>query len=456
MKANDSSIKRRRLLLLFWGSILLSSVLIIGETFSASTTYVTTETSETMQEGTYMGPDFCGACHTDQKTAWEGSMHQLAWNASTHITPDSECYTCHVNGTNYETGKFIGEDLYGFTATNDPLVDGVSCETCHGPFQAPGAPGHMPVTLAAELCGECHSPFHSNHGSHYERWSKSGHAHANVTLIESGAEVPRCIHCMSAEGAVWGVNTFAEIENGITCAVCHDPHTVEHENHGLRETTVFDTCVSCHSHETDTGPHLQRQVYDWEEEEFEDVTCATCHMYGVDYSSRTESWDKNTNHTMSATLASCGQENLNTNETGCHTDPEAAWAAKDTLIEQYKEKLAEVNESVVQAEDVFETANTTAGVDPDKLAKAMEHFEALDEVWGNIGQSATLAFHDPLHLEEMLDEANLEAQEVIRYSEEALEPPTTTTVSETGLQLLAVLGLGITLLVAVLRRRRVA
>ncbi len=408
-----------------------------------------------MQEGTYMGSDFCGACHPDQKAVWEGSKHQLAWNSSTHITPDRACYTCHVNGTNFETGKFIGEDLYGFTATNDPLVDGVSCETCHGPLQAPGGPGHMPSTLAAELCGECHSPFHSTHGSHYERWSKSGHAHANETLIESQAEVPRCIHCMSAEGAVWGVNTFAEMENGITCVVCHDPHIVEHETHGIREATVFDLCVSCHSHETDTGPHLQRQVYDWEEEEFEDVTCATCHMYGTDYSSRTESWDKNTNHTMSATLASCGQENLNTNETGCHTDPEAAWAAKDALIEQYEEKLAEVNESVIQAEDVFETANTTAGVDPDKLAKATEHFEALDEVWGEIGHSATLAFHDPMYLEEMLDEADLEAQEVIRYSEEALKPPTTT-VSETGLQLLAVLGLGITLLIAVLRRRRVA
>ncbi len=111
---------------------------------------------------------------------------------------------------------------------------------------------------------------------------------------------------------------------------------------------------------------------------------------------------------------------------------------------------------MVQAEEVFETANTTAGVDPDKLAKATEHFEALDVVWGEIGHSATLAFHDPWHLEELLDEANLEAQEVIRYSEEALEPPKTVTVSETGLQLLAVLGLGITLLTAVLRRRRVA
>ena len=443
LKANKRTINRRRLLLLFWGAILLSSVLIVGEVFSSSEAYLAaTETSETLQEGTYKGSDMCGACHTDQQAAWEGTGHELAWNSSTHITPDRNCYTCHYNGTNFETGKFIGEDLYGFTATNTPQVDGVSCETCHGPMQTPVGPDHIPLDLSGELCGECHSPSHSTHGNHFERWSLSGHAESNKYLLERAIESPSCIHCHSAEGALYDVTTFAEVENGITCPVCHDPHSDENEHH-LREATVFDTCVTCHSHETETGSHLGLETPDGGE-----ADCATCHMYGLDYSTRLNAWEQNVNHTMSATIASCGQVDLETNDTTCHANPEASWLGKNIIQADYTELYALGDETLTAAHEAFERANTIAGADPAKLAQAKAKLEEIDELWHDIGHTGSQGFHNPDEMTVAIDQLILDCEEVIQLSEAS--------VSEPNLPLLAVLGLCISLLVAALRRRRVA
>jgi len=411
-----------------------------------------------MQEGTYVGPNTCGGCHPEHKAHWEETGHAVAWNSSSDREHLEECgQGCHINGTNYETGVLIGQDLYGFTATNDPVEEGVTCETCHGPYQGGAGEDHQFVSLAAELCGECHSPRHSTHGKAYERWSASDHAISHEKLLEPPNENPYCMHCNTAEGFVWDVQTLDEVENGITCAVCHDPHSHENPTQ-LRAETVNELCIICHSHETEDAPHLQREYYDWDTEETVNVDCATCHMYGADYTSRAGGfWDKNVNHTMAANVASCGQEDLNTNITSCHNDPAVAWEEMEHLMEMGLEKITETEAIAEAAFTVFETANATTSADPDLLAKATEVYESLDDHMGEIGHAGTSAFHAPWYLEELLDEATLEAQELTHLSEAAMEPgkTVTITVGENGLLILTVLGLSSALLLAGLRRRRI-
>jgi lysozyme family protein len=156
---------------------------------------------------------------------------------------------------------------------------------------------------------------------------------------------------------------------------------------------------------------------------------------------------------MGAWVGSCDQE-------GCHADPEAAWAAKDALIELFGEKYTEAEEVVEEARAAFEMANTTASADMMKLGEAEAKLAELEDVWHEAELSGTLAFHSSWHLEEMLDEVEALADDVIDLSEDAMEPAgketITVTVSEYGLQILAILGIASALLVATLRRRRVA
>jgi predicted CXXCH cytochrome family protein len=282
-----------------------------------------------------------------------------------------------------------------------------------------------------------------------------------MKLIEGAIENPYCMHCNTAEGALLDATTLAEVDNGITCAVCHDPHS--HENPSqLREASVNDACFVCHAHESEEDfLHLDREYYDWQTEEIEDVDCATCHMYGADFSGRTESWDKNVNHTMTVRLEACGQYDMNANHTGCHHEPEAAWHAMEELVDMGMDNIASTEAYVEEAMTAFMTANTTAGADAMKLAEAAEVYTSLDDHIGEIGHAGTSAFHAPWYLEELLDEANMEAQELIHLSEAAVEPSgevtvtVTSTVSEYGVQLLTVLGLAGVLFIAVLRRRKV-
>jgi hypothetical protein len=163
---------------------------------------------------------------------------------------------------------------------------------------------------------------------------------------------------------------------------------------------------------------------------------------------------------MGVWIESCGQIAPNENVTTCHGNTEAAWELMEELVDQGNAKIAATETLAEEARAAYETANTTAGVDPMKLAEATAALEALEEVMGEVGHAGTLTFHDPWFLEEMLDHANHEAQEVMHLSKAAAEPSGTvtiiSTVSEYGLPILVVLGMSAALIMAALRRRRIA
>ena len=106
-------------------------------------------------ENGYTGADACRACHPAEYADWRVTRHAGAndrlLREQRHFHPD--CATCHTTGFGYPTGFRIGED--------DGRLEGVQCETCHGPG---GRHVRRPERLTirgkvpADICRGCHTP----------------------------------------------------------------------------------------------------------------------------------------------------------------------------------------------------------------------------------------------------------------------------------------------------------
>ena len=103
--------------------------------------------------GDYQGPHCCRECHKSEFDAWSHSKH-----AQAVIDPvfqmdlqqaeqPHECFACHTTGYDENSGRF--------------LLAGVTCEACHGAYQAEHPSDHpsesMVVPISPDLCGGCHS-----------------------------------------------------------------------------------------------------------------------------------------------------------------------------------------------------------------------------------------------------------------------------------------------------------
>ena len=206
----------------------------------------------------------CGNCHVGHQTDWVTTRHADAY-ATLANNPGSQdfCYTCHtVNETGHELSAPSGWHTVQDTAYHD-----VQCESCHGPgadhVEVPDA-GNEPLasiaasTDATDGCAECHN------GAHHpfvDEWSQSKHATPQAEVISRpAAEAASCIPCHTAQGALqaWGVNVEYVEKNaaipdheGITCAVCHDPHGSAGNEGQLRfpidiPSEDQNLCVKCH------------------------------------------------------------------------------------------------------------------------------------------------------------------------------------------------------------------
>ena len=202
----------------------------------------------------------CGNCHVEKQGDWEGTHHADAWaGLQTSSAAQPLCEGCHSVG---QLGNSI-DVLAGYEATGEERYEDVQCEACHGPGldhvvnpkdeTVPLAPLNVGVT-ATLGCGECHS------GSHHpfvEEWNLSRHGEGANAPQYRTREDGGCNACHGAEGALraWGFRTEylekGEGESiGITCAVCHDPHSKDHPGQ-LRfsvEARSLDEnlCMKCH------------------------------------------------------------------------------------------------------------------------------------------------------------------------------------------------------------------
>lgn len=218
----------------------------------------------------------CGNCHVTQQGKWEQTAHADAW-ATLQASSGKQalCEGCHSVSNK---GNAVTATDVGYTSTKDARYHDVQCESCHGPgldhVTAP-ARGQMLASVHADTgagvtngCAECHS---GTHHPFVEEWRASRHA-TSYTRAYNGAtatppDIPNgprsaCQGCHIGQGilANWGVNTnYTEKTagqtiasgEGITCAVCHDPHGTP--NSGQLRFPVDsrdpeqNLCAKCHN-----------------------------------------------------------------------------------------------------------------------------------------------------------------------------------------------------------------
>ena len=164
----------------------------------------------------YAGPEACSTCHEELYETWSTTRHAQAFSSPIFQRDWEEegsnftCLECHTTGFNADNGSYSHE--------------GVTCESCHGPFQ----PGHpealMPITPNAELCRSCHQ-------STTDEWMASPHAKADIQ-----------------------------------CQACHNPHSQTQ-----RAATVTELCTNCHKQMSDSFAHSTHAE--------SGVECSNCHMY---------------------------------------------------------------------------------------------------------------------------------------------------------------------------------
>jgi hypothetical protein len=276
----------------------LYTVTVTVQTASSGSTNLT----QNITAGTYMGVNTCALCHSggllapDEYTPWSQTLHATFFTKaidgqkSDHY--GKNCISCHTVGYDANTNAVNGgfDDIaasVGWTfpsvltngnwATSSPAIKNlanIQCENCHGAGsehaigellapQSPAAKAAIAKSFVAGNCAQCHDS-KPNHVKVFE-WSNS--LHARVTRTPSGPGRDNCVRCHTAPGfrnfIEHAGSTNAYVTNtvyeAITCAACHDPHDASNP-HQLRAansytlpegTTVTNVglgalCMECH------------------------------------------------------------------------------------------------------------------------------------------------------------------------------------------------------------------
>ncbi len=168
------------------------------------------------QGGSYAGSEACKACHKDLHKDWTSTRHAQAFSSPifqrdwSELKNQTTCLQCHTTGYNAADGTYSEE--------------GVTCESCHGPFQPNHPKEQMPIEPNADLCASCHK-------TTTDEWRASPHA-----------------------------------KKDIQCQACHNPHS---------QTPMADSitglCTNCHKDMGDSFTHGTHANAGLE--------CSNCHMY---------------------------------------------------------------------------------------------------------------------------------------------------------------------------------
>lgn len=190
----------------------------------------------------------CSTCHLDIASHWSSSPHAHAFDDAVfqdwwqgHGQP-GECLACHTTGYQASTGTYV--------------IEGVSCEGCHGPVQPDHPPAIVPIKADTEYCGSCHTTTLSE-------WRQTGHAMENVG-----------------------------------CGDCHDPHSQQ----PLFEA-ADDLCINCHK--DGMGEYLEDLHVQ------KDIGCVDCHALVIPPETPPDDGIVPTGHTFTISPATC---------VACHTD----------------------------------------------------------------------------------------------------------------------------------------
>jgi hypothetical protein len=204
-------------------------------------------------------------CHNPTKDDWAMTGHSdmlvrgLNWTLSNHY--GESCLDCHTVGNSPDTLAVnngfddVAKDLgwifpdstmlkmggWDSLATNFPTLarlGNIQCENCHGPASEHAATlskAKIDISLDEGVCGRCHEDGHYHVKN--TQWKKSGHG--SGTTFARGTSTS-CAPCHSGWGFIAAVDPASDLDQktgnqNISCAVCHDPHSVANE-HQLRRT----------------------------------------------------------------------------------------------------------------------------------------------------------------------------------------------------------------------------
>ncbi len=251
----------------------------------AAGTSGSTNLTQVVTAGTYMGAYVCSLCHSGGAVAentyvpWSKTAHATFFTrqidggtdpATSHY--GKNCISCHTVGYDANTNAVNGgfDDVAKMLGWTFPTVltngnwaampsdlknlANIQCENCHGPGSEHAiAFGNtnlsnwprLGVSFAAGDCAQCHDS-KPNHVRSAE-WNNS--LHARTTRSPSGPSRAACARCHVASGfaayagtlgstnAWTGTNPAYTAYEAITCATCHDPHDASNP-HQLRAAEV--------------------------------------------------------------------------------------------------------------------------------------------------------------------------------------------------------------------------
>jgi len=253
--SNAKSFKKRYSWITFISILGIS--MILGLLFTAQAPVSAAPDMEPyQQEGSYAGSESCADCHENLHQDWVTTRHAQAFSSPIfqrdwdELNLDQSCLECHTTGFDPLTGEYAEE--------------GVTCESCHGPFQ----PGHpltlMPLTPDAELCGACHKTTTDewNASMHYEKGiqCQSCHnPHAQTPMADTITEL--CSNCHKERGDSFTHGTHANA--GLECSNCHmyTSPRIEDPIEGIVPTGhIFtvgsEACIGCHQDNVHTRDEI--------------------------------------------------------------------------------------------------------------------------------------------------------------------------------------------------------
>ncbi|MFZ5824232.1 MAG: ammonia-forming cytochrome c nitrite reductase subunit c552 [Bacillota bacterium] len=236
----------------------------------------------------------CAGCHS---TGWDKSIAEFA-------EPGIGCEMCHGPGRDHVLGK--GDISLITTTTNS-----AACGQCHNgsgkAADGTGWPvGYHPSMESLEEAGFTYHKvdpegpvpeYNKPKLRQYAMWEASAHAQAYTLTVDRNREY--CMNCHTANATLmnWNGETYSIAEhgidkNGVTCAVCHEPHNSTEPGQLRMEPQAL--CISCHNvHGKDRPltlvrpPHAPQAemlggyaAYDIPETKgaHSDLKCIDCHM----------------------------------------------------------------------------------------------------------------------------------------------------------------------------------
>jgi len=215
------------------------------------------------------------------------------WKASAHYKNAVDCVTCHQTMPGTVIKATVSATSFLNLSSNSAGAEGASyCASCHNNTK-PLSGAH--AIAFAGSCSSCHTTVHNPDAVGCD--SASCHAATAVVTdwaagahgTASGHNTGTCQRCHATEGAivgatvgwtgsytnvlkaysstVWRNNAPAASSNGISCAVCHDPHgglraintyngtaaVAWDPNQNSKNDDQFDVCTSCHTMQDNTG-----------------------------------------------------------------------------------------------------------------------------------------------------------------------------------------------------------